>query len=271
MKYIEKFQSFEMLSENLKYHLQNNISLTDNIFRPGSSAYFDLLKESRQLFESVVGLDLNDNDKDLFENTDLGKFDYFNGELVPLDLPIENIISESTKIDNPYYMLVGSQYKITEPVYDDYDEELQPEIYLVEVVRKNKQGLILRNKEHNYTYERTYQHLMNCEIEEVNDVELNEAKYHNKEVNLNKPMRSSGPKKYKVYIKDPKSGNVRVINFGDVKGGLSAKVSDPKARKSFAARHQCHLKKDKTKPGYWSCRANRYASLWNGSTYPGFW
>ena len=84
-------------------------------------------------------------------------------------------------------------------------------------------------------------------------------------------MRSSGPKKYKVYVRDPKSGNVRVVNFGDAKGGLSAKVSDPKARKAFASRHKCHLKKDKTKPGYWACRANRYANLWGGKTYPGYW
>lgn len=103
------------------------------------------------------------------------------------------------------------------------------------------------------------------------DEKLNEAEHHGHHVELNKPQRSSGPKKYKVYVKDPKTGNVKVVNFGDAKGGLSAKVSDPKARASFAARHQCHLKKDKTKPGYWACRANRYANLWGGKTYPGYW
>ena len=39
------------------------------------------------------------------------------------------------------------------------------------------------------------------------------AEYKGRKVKLNEPMRSSGPKKYKVYVKDPKSGNIRKINF----------------------------------------------------------
>ena len=70
---------------------------------------------------------------------------------------------------------------------------------------------------------------------------------------------------------NPKTGKVLVVHFGDVSGGLSAKVSDSKARKSFAARHQCHLKKDKTKPGYWACRLNKFGHLFGGKTYPGYW
>ena len=64
---------------------------------------------------------------------------------------------------------------------------------------------------------------------------------------------------------------MKVVNFGDVTGGLTAKVSNPKARKAFASRHKCHLKKDKTKAGYWACRLNKYPHLWNGKTYPGYW
>jgi len=48
------------------------------------------------------------------------------------------------------------------------------------------------------------------------------------------------------------------IQFGDTTG-LKAKINDPEARKSFAARHQCDQKKDKTKAGYWSCRLPYYA------------
>lgn len=100
--------------------------------------------------------------------------------------------------------------------------------------------------------------------------ELNEAKYQGREIELNYPKRG-GAKKYHVFVKDPKTGNIRKIAFGDTHGGLTAKVSNPKARASFAARHQCHLKKDKTKAGYWACRINRYAHLWGGKTYPGYW
>jgi hypothetical protein len=88
-------------------------------------------------------------------------------------------------------------------------------------------------------------------------IAIQEAEYKGREVNLNKPMRSSGPKKYKVYIKND-NGNVVVVNFGDIKGGLSAKISDPNARKAFADRHDCKNKKDKTKAGYWSCNLPRY-------------
>ena len=104
------------------------------------------------------------------------------------------------------------------------------------------------------------------EVEE----ELNEAEYHGKEVELNKPKRG-GSKKYHVYVKNPKTGKVKKIAFGDVHGGLTAKVSDPKARKNFAARHNCDMKKDKTKAGYWACRINKYGHLWGGKTYPGYW
>lgn len=104
------------------------------------------------------------------------------------------------------------------------------------------------------------------EVEE----ELNEAEYHGKEVELNKPKRG-GSKKYQVYVKNPKTGKVKKIAFGDVHGGLTAKVSDPKARKSFAARHNCDMKKDKTKAGYWACRINKFPYLWNNTSYPGFW
>ena len=84
-------------------------------------------------------------------------------------------------------------------------------------------------------------------------------------------MRASGgKKKYQVYVKGD-SGRVKKISFGDVHGGLTAKVSNPEARRSFAARHKCKDKKDKTKAGYWACRINRYAHLWGGKTYGGYW
>lgn len=72
-------------------------------------------------------------------------------------------------LNNPHQMMVGSQYRITEPVYDDFDEGLQPESDIVEVVSKTRHGFILKNIEHDFTYERTFQHLINCEIGDVND------------------------------------------------------------------------------------------------------
>ena len=91
--------------------------------------------------------------------------------------------------------------------------------------------------------------------------ELWEAEYRGRKVPLNKPMRGD-VKKFKVYVKDPKTGNVKKVNFGH--GGTSAKKlgqktmkirrSNPKARKSFRARHNCANPGPKTKARYWSCR-----------------
>ena len=193
MKYINLYNNFKPISENLKYHVDNNLPVLENVFRPGSTSFFEIIKEARELFDNKE-VELCGIDKILFETTDLGKFEVFEGEMVPLDLPLEVI------------------------------------------------------------------------------EEINEAEYKGKKVSVGKPMRNTGSgKKYYVYVKNPKTKKIIKVTFGDVKGGLSAKVSDPKARKAFASRHQCHLKKDKTKPGYWACRANRYANLWGGKTYPGFW
>ena len=54
-------------------------------------------------------------------------------------------------------------------------------------------------------------------------------KYSEAEKALNKPFRTpSGPKKFAVYVKDPKSGNVKIVRFGDPKYGNQARRSRKK-------------------------------------------
>lgn len=194
MKHLKLFDAFCKISEDLQYHVDNNKPVVENIFRPGTDKYFELIKEARMLFDSNK-IELSELDNELFESTDIGIFAIYNGVSVPLDLPMEN-------------------------------------------------------------------------------EDLDEAEYKGREVDLNKPKRSSkkqSSKKYHVFVKDPESGKVRMLAFGDVHGGLTAKVSDPDARKSFAARHKCATKKDRMTAGYWACRINKYAHLWGGKTYPGYW
>jgi hypothetical protein len=94
-------------------------------------------------------------------------------------------------------------------------------------------------------------------------VEMDEAEYNGKDVKLNKPMRQSGGgKKYKVYVKNPKTGRVKKISFGDA--GLKTKSGNKKRAKSFAARHNCEKKNDKQKAGYWACRLPRYGLVKGG-------
>ena len=78
-----------------------------------------------------------------------------------------------------------------------------------------------------------------------------EAEYQGRKVKLGKPMQGD-VKKFKVYVKDPKTGNVKKVNFGQK--GMVIKKDNPGARKSFRARHKCDQKKDRTSAGYWSCR-----------------
>ena len=100
------------------------------------------------------------------------------------------------------------------------------------------------------------------------EVTLEEAKAKKKDPPLNKPMKNSGGgKKWKVYVRS-KSGGIKKITYGDAKGGLKGNWNDPEARASFAARHKCAQKKDKTTPGYWACRAHKDF----GTNVPGrFW
>ena len=105
---------------------------------------------------------------------------------------------------------------------------------------------------------------------EGNHVPLDCPMMEEEQPELNKP-KAGGTKKYYVYVKDPSSGNVKKVSWGDT-SGLKIKLNDPEARKSFAARHQCSTKKDKTKPGYWACRMPYYAKqlgLSGGGNY--FW
>lgn len=81
---------------------------------------------------------------------------------------------------------------------------------------------------------------------------IQEAKYHGKTVSLNKPTRGD-VKKSKVYVRDPQTGNIVKVNFGDP--NMKIKKSIPARRRSFRARHKCSQKKDKTSAGYWSCKA----------------
>ena len=88
------------------------------------------------------------------------------------------------------------------------------------------------------------------------DQPIKEAEYQGRKVKLGKIMQGDA-KKFKVYVKNPK-GNVVKVNFGqggDAKGGtMRIRKSNPGARKSFRARHNCDTPGPRHKARYWSCR-----------------
>ena len=141
--------------------------IESNVYRVGSEKYYEFFQEKRDAYKIGV-YEPTGFDKEIMEG-DLGKFDKYQGNHVPLDCPM---------------------------------------------------------------------------IEE-------------KDVELNKP-KVGGPKKYYVYVKDPSTGNVKKVTFGDTTG-LRVKLNDKEARKSFVARHNCENPGPKTKARYWSCNLPRYA------------
>ena len=78
----------EILSEGLKYHMDNNMPLTEHVYRAGSQKYFELWAEARALYTRGI-LEVTDNDLEVLTETDLGHFGIVDGKKVPLDFPIE--------------------------------------------------------------------------------------------------------------------------------------------------------------------------------------
>lgn len=201
----------EILSENLRYHVVNKLPLTKNTFRYGSKAFLNLWAEARSLYLREV-IHVNDDDKEILEETDLGNYGMYEGVKVPLDLPMLE------EINSPAY--------------------------------KGPEG---------------YDDSCDCYPED----ELEEAEGKKKTPPIGKPHRG-GSKKFYVYVRKP-GGGIKKVSFGDTTG-LSAKINNPKARRAFAARHDCKNKKDRTKASYWSCRLPRYAKLLGlKSSFSGFW
>jgi len=218
------------VTTDLAHHITNGLKMTECVYRPGSSSFFDLVREWRTLATRGVYNPSSLESYYLYE-TRLGEYGVCNGEIVPLDwpMPINDTLAEADK-----------EGLSEVDCWDGYSPGAQTGIK----TKKGKGG----------------KRVNNCEkIKEDDSEALEEAEYKGRKVDLNSPMRSSGPKKYKVYTNN-KKGNTIQVNFGDAKGGLSAKLDDDDARANFASRHNCDskAKEDKTKPGYWSCRLPRY-------------
>jgi len=84
-----------IISEGLRYHLDNQIPLLENVYRYGSESYFNLINEVRNLYNEGK-VDLSFMDEELIK-TDIGKKVVFEGKEIWLDIPMEDneILSEA--------------------------------------------------------------------------------------------------------------------------------------------------------------------------------
>jgi hypothetical protein len=239
----------DILSENLRYHVDKQLPLTENTFRYGSKAFLNLWAEARALYLREI-IHVNEDDKEILLETNLGEYGMYEGKLVELDLPM---LEEAQMLDGyevDFFKTKANIYANIEipsenPTFEDDIQikgigQTEEEAFenLKQNYEKHKKGLYEVDKKKNPP--------------------------------IGKPKRG-GSKKFYVYVRNPKTKKIKKVSFGDT-SGLSAKINNPEARRAFAARHDCKNKKDRTKASYWSCRLPRFAKLLGlKSSFSGFW
>ena len=241
----------------LEWHLTNKRTLSENVYRYSSESFIQLFTEARQAWRDGK-IQLNEFDEQLLRETDIGLYGEYEGQKVPLDLPMEEGSYEEGGEDDRKYALL----RVEPRNYEDMIDKLQD----MNINHNRQSDTVIKV----YTDRIPDKVVYNLTHDVwVDKFVLNEAEYQGKEVSLNKPKRG-GSKKFYVYVKN-KKGNIQKVSFGGTTG-LNVKIDEPGARSSFAARHQCATKKDKTKPGYWSCNIGRYwKSLGGSRNFSGYW
>jgi hypothetical protein len=216
--------------EALARHVKEGVPLCDSLFRYMSEGYFDVFVKARKLREAGALPQLDWESEEMLASNIGQKVKLKGLGEVYLDVPYmeesadEGTIAQMSDEDLADYIGVS----VTKVKADrDAAEEIANEI----------------------TRDRA-------------EESISEAEYAGRDVDLNKPKRG-GSKKYYVYVKNPQTDRVKKIEFGDVTG-LTTKSNNPDRARSFAARHNCEKKNDKTKAGYWACRLPRYGLVKGG-------
>ncbi len=119
-----------LLSEGLQYHIDKKIPLFETVYRIGSDKHLSLIKEARKMYSRNV-IDLCEEDEALIK-THLGEFALYEGESVPLDLPMLNEFSLP-------------KFDVVKPIIDKFLGGIEKAgKKLIEIVkREGKQTLVL--------------------------------------------------------------------------------------------------------------------------------
>jgi dephospho-CoA kinase len=84
------------VKEAIEYHIENQISFTDNVFRPGSELFFEMISEAKKLYQEGKYTPADEFELDML-NSDIGKIAEYDGQTVVLDYPIEEGLEECWK------------------------------------------------------------------------------------------------------------------------------------------------------------------------------
>lgn len=222
------------LEEAVQYHLDNKVSFTENVFRPGSDMFFQMIGEAKRLFAEGVYTPADGYEKDLLES-DIGQTGIYEGEEVLLDFPFLEELNEDIK--------------------DQYKELMK--LSIKELRDKIKQSSRVVDVSGFKTKDHAVSHILR---RQHGDKKVAAAFGLNEEDDtggkgIGKPFRSGGGGA--VYVKNAK-GNVIKVNFSQ--SGMKKRINEPGRVRSFVARHHCLTNKDKTSASYWACRWPRYFS-----------
>jgi len=249
----ENLKSRILMTENMQYHIDSKKPLFETTLPYGSKEYLELWTEARHLYSRGI-LNVEGIDKEKITETHLGEYGIFEGQRVPLDMPMldedETLdykpqFDEKTLFNNLF--IWGQEVLEKYRIYSGND--------LMFAFRKEPSAItnILRIKADLPTvYAKDAEY-----YSKKYSKNLSEAEYQGRKVQLGKPMQGD-IKKFKVYVKNDK-GKVVKVNFGF--GGKSAKgkrmvikAKNPKRRAAYRSRHHCDNPGPRWKANYWSCK-----------------
>ena len=123
------------ISEGLRYHIDNGISLRNNVYKTGSKKYLQLFAEARMLYK-WGNISLDNDSKHLVENTDVGKFTILEGKKVPLDLHLltEEEDKEEAEFDVEFDSLGNDLAGAIESELEDKKDELNEVVGVVGIL-----------------------------------------------------------------------------------------------------------------------------------------
>lgn len=265
------------LEEAVQYHLENKISFTENVFRPGSEMFFQMISEAKRLYQEGNYTPADEYEQDLL-NSDIGEIAEYEGQQVVLDYPIEEGLEEcwtgytqkgmkkkGDKMVPNCVPMAEASFTTATSLYaatrkkDPHTKQPTHSIRVGDSVittdgKKGEavfvNGETVHVKGTNAYYPNKITHHSGNELKKLKE-DSDPTDGHG----IGKPFRSGGGGA--VYVKNAK-GNVIKVNFSQ--SGMKKRINEPARVRSFVARHHCLTNKDKTSASYWACRWPRYFS-----------
>ena len=264
------------LEEAVQFHIENKVSFTENVFRPGSDMFFSMINEAKRLYKEGKYTPADEFEKDLLES-DIGEIAEYEGRAVVLDYPVEEGLEEACwsgytqkgmkkkgdkMVPNCVPVSEESDLPVTrhKSPYEgaevgEYTEHfpgspISAQKFAKHIISKGGSARIgVRGQDH-YVYHKGAGPISSADWRKS----LKEESDPTNGRGIGKPFRKGGGGA--VYVKSGDS--VRLVNFSQ--SGMKKRYMEPGRLKSFMARHHCLTNNDKTSASYWACRWPRYFS-----------